>query len=217
MEPNIFTLLTGDWLHVFSGSLILLLTIMNPLGMLALFMGVTANFSKEERKSISIKSSIAIAIILVSVTWLGVTVLNFFGISVAVFEVGGGTLLFLGCLPMVRPALQKPLKRSKSSSIDDIAIVPLAFPIVAGPASILQVIICLEIYGNNIATKSILTLSALIAVLVLFIFFYFCEFFVKIIGMSGLRVIKILVGLILLAIAVNTVTKGLITLIHTLS
>ncbi len=215
MNQHVFDMLGDSSLQIFVGSLILLLTIMNPLGMLAIFMGVTANYTKAERKKISIKASIAIAVILIAVTWLGTGILNFFSVSIPAFEVAGGLLLFMGCLPMVLPHVQGPIDEDEESNLnEDISIVPLAFPIVGGPAAILQVLICLQIYGNNFHSKLALTLASLAAVIVLFLFFYFSELFMKIIGINGLRIIKILIGIILLSIAVNIIAKGVVVLIH---
>jgi multiple antibiotic resistance protein len=214
MSSQVFDLISGSWLHIYLGSLALLLTIMNPLGMLAIFLGTTANYSTTERKHISIKTSITIAIILITVTWLGTGVLNFFGVTLSAFEVTGGILLFIGCFPMVRPRVTKPMSDNDSPLDDDIAIVPLAFPIVSGPASILQVMMCLQLYGNDFESKIILTLASLTATLVLFLFFYYSEFFMKIIGINGLRIIKIFVGIILLSIAVDIIAKGIIGLFN---
>ena len=215
MNNHVFDILGNSSLQVFVGSLVLLLTIMNPLGMLAIFMGVTANYTKSERKKISIKTSMAIAVILIAVTWLGTGILSFFSVSIPAFEVAGGLLLFMGCLPMVRPQAQEPIDEDEESNLnEDISIVPLAFPIVGGPAAILQVLICLQIYGNNFQSKLALTFASVAAVTVLFLFFYFGEIFMKIIGINGLRIIKILIGIILLSIAVNIVAKGVVSLVH---
>jgi len=215
MQDHVFNILGNSSGQIFIGSLVLLLTIMNPLGMLAIFMGVTANYTKSERRKISIKTSMAIAVILIAVIWLGTGILNFFNVSIPAFEVAGGLLLFMGCLPMVLPTVQKPIDEDDESTLnEDISIVPLAFPIVGGPAAILQVLICLQIYGNNFHSKIALTLASITAVIVLFIFFYFSELFMKIIGINGLRIIKILIGIILLSIAVNIIAKGVVVLMH---
>ena len=217
MDGNFLDIITqSSAFHIYFGSIALLLTIMNPLGMLAIFMGMTSDFTHHERKSISIRSCVAIAIILVLVDWFGTDVLGFFGVKLPAFEVAGGILLFLGSLPMVSP------KRIKESIPDDendvhksdMAIVPLAFPIVSGPAAILQVMICLQKFGDNFRVKLILTFATITSVLVLFICFYFSDYLTKYISINGLRIIKIFVGIILLSLAVNIISHGLITIFH---
>ncbi|HJO92566.1 MAG TPA: MarC family protein [Victivallales bacterium] len=213
--PHFLNLITSSYFNVYLGSTALLLTIMNPLGMLAVFMGMTGEYSKEERKLISIRSSIAILIILIIVTWIGTGVLKFFGVNLPAFEVAGGILLFLGSLPMVNSKKneEKSILKNKTKAAE-LAIVPLAFPVVSGPAAILQVMICLHKFGNNFHVKLLLSLANLTAVLVLFLCFYFSDFFIKFISISGLKIIKIFIGIILLSIAVNIVSHGIIAIFH---
>ena len=216
MNDHFFNLITQSSLHVYIGSMVLILTIMNPLGMLAIFMGMTSDFSTSERKIISIKSCIAIAVILISVTWLGTGILSFFGVKLPAFEVAGGILLFLGSLPMVSPKRVKENIPNDDEDVEnsDMAIVPLAFPTISGPAAILQIMICLQKYGENIQVKLILSLAALSSVLILFICFYFSDKLTKYISINGLRIVKIFVGIILLSLAVNIISHGVTTIFH---
>ena len=92
------------------------------------------------------------------------------------------------------------------------SIVPLAFSINSGPAVILQVLLCLQQYGSTVPVKVVLSCSAVTSVLILFVFFYFNDFFRKVIGLNGLKIVKILVGMILLSIAVSIMAKGIVTL-----
>jgi multiple antibiotic resistance protein len=216
MDEHFFDLITKSSLHVYIRSIVLLLTIMNPLGMLAIFMGMTSDFSPVERKIISIKSCIAIAVILIAVTWFGTDVLNFFGVKLPAFEIAGGILLFLGSLPMVSPKrIKENIPNDKDDVLNsDLAIVPLAFPIVSGPAAILQVMICLQKFGNTFQVKLVLSFAAMTSVLVLFLCFYFSDILTKFVSINGLRIIKIFVGIILLSIAVNIISHGIITIFH---
>ena len=214
---NFFDIITNSSaFHTYFGSIALLLTIMNPLGMLAIFMGMTCDLTPKERKQISIKSSIVIAIILIAVTWFGTDVLGFFGVKLPAFEVAGGILLFLGSLPMVSAKRAKENMPDDDNDVlnSDMAVVPLAFPIVSGPAAILQVMICLQKFGNTPNVKFILTLATITSVIILFLCFYFSDLMTKFVSINGLRIIKIFVGIILLSLAVNIISHGLITIFH---
>jgi len=216
MHNLFYQLVSGSWAEIYFGSLILILTIMNPFAVLAIFLGVTNNFTTHEKKTTSIKSCYTIAIVLVVSIWCGNLILKFFGVNLPSFEVAGGILLFLFCLPMVKPQTTKPIEQhdGHDSLNEDISFVPLAIPMVSGPAAILQVLLCLQIYGNDIHTKFVLTFSALTGVAIVFCFFYFSDTILKIIGINGLRIIKILIGIILLSIAVEVIARGTLSLLN---
>ena len=215
MHNLFFQLVQGSWAEIYFGSLVLMLTIMNPFAVLAIFLGVTSNFTTREKKTTSIKSCYTIAIVLLESIWFGNLILTFFGVNLPSFEVAGGILLFLFCLPMVKPQTTKPIEQHDGHDTlnEDIAFVPLAIPMVSGPAAILQVLLCLQIYGNDIHTKFVLTFSSLTGVAIVFCFFYFSDNILKIIGINGLRIIKILIGIILLSVAVEIVARGTLSLL----
>ena len=130
--------------------LITLLAIVNPIGVIPFFIHFTRNFSLAQRaKTIRVASFTAFVVIATSAL-AGLKVLQFFGISLASFEVGGGLLLLISAMHMLnaQPA------ESSGQDVDDgasraysgasIAVVPLTIPLLTGPASISTVVIYAE-------------------------------------------------------------------------
>src|SRR5690606_38467334 len=89
--------------------------------------------------------SLAIAVVLVITALIGEILLNFFGISIASFRVGGGILLMLMAISMMQArqsrSRQTPEEAIEAEEKDNIAVVPLAIPLLAGPGAISTVII----------------------------------------------------------------------------
>ncbi|MFT3963454.1 MarC family protein [Propionivibrio sp.] len=202
--------------------LITLLAIVNPIGVIPFFIHFTRNFtSAQRRKTVSIAALTAFLVIAVSALF-GLRILQFFGISLASFQVGGGLLLLMSSLQMLnaQPA------ESSAHDVDDgasradsgasIAVVPLTIPLLTGPASISTVVIYAEKtryfwelgvlvgYGLFIGIATWLSLSAAGRI-------------GRFMGQTGINVMTRLMGLILAAIAVEVMSDGLIKLFPALA
>lgn len=130
--------------------LIALLAIVNPIGVVPFFIHFTQSFDRVQRqRTIRIASFTVFVVIAVSAL-AGLKVIEFFGISLASFQVGGGCLLLISSLAMLnaQPAESKPSdERDGLEKVDagaSIAVVPLAIPLLTGPATISTVVIYAE-------------------------------------------------------------------------
>ncbi len=202
--------------------LITLLAIVNPIGVIPFFIHFTRNFtSAQRRKTVRVAAITAFAVIAISAL-LGLKVLEFFGISLASFQVGGGLLLLMSAIQMLnaQPA------ESRAQDVDDgasraesgasIAVVPLTIPLLTGPASISTVVIYAEKtkhiwelgvlvgYGLFIGIATWLALSAAGRI-------------GRFMGQTGINVMTRLMGLILAAIAVEVMSDGLVKLFPALA
>ncbi|MFB0936100.1 MAG: MarC family protein [Propionivibrio sp.] len=202
--------------------LITLLAIVNPIGVIPFFIHFTRNFTSAQRKkTVRIAALTAFLVIAISAL-LGLKILEFFGISLASFQVGGGLLLLMSAIQMLhaQPA------ESRAQDVDDgasradsgasIAVVPLTIPLLTGPASISTVVIYAEKtrhiwelgvlvgYGLFIGVATWLALSAAGRI-------------GRFMGQTGINVMTRLMGLILAAIAVEVMSDGLIKLFPALA
>jgi multiple antibiotic resistance protein len=122
--------------------LIALLAIVNPIGAIPFFIHFTESFSRAERqRTIRISAFTAFVVIAASAV-AGLRIIEFFGITIASFQVGGGMLLLLSAVSMLnaQPAESKPHDVSEGERKIDagasIAVVPLTIPLLTGPATI---------------------------------------------------------------------------------
>ena len=202
--------------------LIALLAIVNPIGVVPFFIHFTRNLSREQRlRTMRISAFSAFAVIAISAL-AGLKVIEFFGISLASFQVGGGCLLLISSLAMLnaQPAESKPSdERDGQEKLDagaSIAVVPLAIPLLTGPATISTVVIYAE------KTRFLWQLGVLVAygaaiALITWIVFTASGRIARVLGRTGINVMTRLMGLILAAMAVELLADGLTKLFPVLA
>ena len=199
--------------------LVTLLAIVNPLACVAFFIHYTQSFSPEQRRhTILISSCSAFAVIAASAL-LGVQILEFFGVSLASFQVGGGMLLLTAALSMLNA--ETPQTKTNSDELHDaeeraaqgasIAVVPLTIPLLTGPATMSTVVIYAEKAKTFWQTGALVGYGVVIA-LATALCFALAEPIARFLGKTGINVMTRLMGLILAALAVEVMSDGLIKL-----
>jgi multiple antibiotic resistance protein len=202
--------------------LIALLAIVNPIGVVPFFIHFTQAFTLQQRqRTIRISSFSAFVVIAVSAV-AGLKVIEFFGISLASFQVGGGTLLLISSLAMLnaQPAESRP------SDVDDgnekvdagasIAVVPLTIPLLTGPATISTVVIYAE-KTRHLWQIGVLVGYGVVIALVTYLVFSASGRIAKVLGRTGINIMTRLMGLILAAMAVELLADGLTKLFPVLA
>ncbi|MFM6990554.1 MAG: MarC family protein [Rhodoferax sp.] len=196
--------------------LVTLLAIVNPLAIVPFFIHYTQNFSPAQRRStIQVSSFSAFVVIAVSAL-AGLQILEFFGISLASFQVGGGMLLLTSALNMLnaQPAEAKTTSHElqdgaeKAAMGASIAVVPLTIPLLTGPATMSTVVI----YADK--AKTFLQMSTLVGygvvvALATALCFSLAQPIARVLGKTGINVMTRLMGLILAALAVEVMSDGL--------
>ena len=202
--------------------LIALLAIVNPIGALPFFIAFTQNFSREQReRTISVASFSAFTVIAVSAI-AGLKILEFFGISIASFQVGGGTLLLISSLQMLnaQPAEGKASAladgNQKADAGASIAVVPLAIPLLTGPATISTIVIYAE-KTRSLWEHAVLVGYGVVIGLVIYATFSASGRIARVLGRTGINVMTRLFGLMLAAMAVELLADGLIKLFPVLA
>lgn len=200
-----------DWdaLATFSAAMF---TITNPIGNAALFIGMVGERPESERRQIAITCALASAIILVVVTWLGESVLGFFGVSIPALEATGGLIIGMIGLSMLQAKSSgvhtKEDERDEAKQKDSIAIVPLAMPIVAGPGTITTIIVTTHKYVG-VANNFKITMVCIGAAAVVGLCFFLAGPLARALGVTGVNIFTRFMGLILTAIAIGMLTDGL--------
>jgi multiple antibiotic resistance protein len=194
--------------------LIALLAIVNPIGVVPFFIAFTQNFSRAQRlRTINISAFAAFVVIAVSAV-AGLKIIEFFGISIASFQVGGGTLLLISSLQMLnaQPAEAKPSDLDEGNQKADagasIAIVPLTIPLLTGPATISTMVIYAE-KTRHVWEQAVLVGYGVVIGLATYITFSASGRIAKALGRTGINVMTRLMGLILAAMAVELLADGL--------
>jgi multiple antibiotic resistance protein len=202
--------------------LIALLAIVNPVGVLPFFIHFTSGLSREQRRrTIHVSAFSAFVVIAVSAV-AGLKVIEFFGISLASFQVGGGCLLLISSLAMLnaQPAETKPGDLSEGQEKVDagasIAVVPLTIPLLTGPATISTMVIYAE-KTRYVWQLGVLVGYGVVIGLVTWLVFSASGRIAKVLGRTGINVMTRLMGLILAAMAVELLADGLTKLFPVLA
>jgi multiple antibiotic resistance protein len=197
--------------------LVALLAIVNPVGVLPFFLSFTQDFGREQRRRTIRIAAFSAGLVIAVSALAGLRIIEFFGISLASFQVGGGMLLLLSAISMLnaQPAETKPDDvtegREKVDAGASIAVVPLTIPLLTGPATISTVVIYAE-KTRQWWELALLVGFGLVIGLVTFIVFTASGRIAKVLGRTGINVMTRLMGLILAAMAVELLADGLVKL-----
>lgn len=195
--------------------LITLLAIVNPLAVVPFFIHYTQGFSAKQRQRTVLIASLSAFAVIATCALLGLQLLVFFGISLASFQVGGGMLLLTSSLAMLNA--QPAEARMNQSEVDDasarasIAVVPLTIPLLTGPACMSTVVIYAEQARGWFAQLALVGYGVVIA-LATAACFTLAEPISRLLGQTGINVMTRLMGLILAALAVEVMARGLLKL-----
>src|SRR6218665_3280306 len=202
--------------------LIALLAIVNPIGAIPFFIHFTQGFSAaQKRRTIHVSAFSAFMVIAVSAL-AGLQIIGFFGITLASFQVGGGTLLLISAVEMVN-ARQAETRQEDVSEGDDkvdagdsIAVVPLTIPLLTGPATISTMVIYAD-KTRHWWELGFLAGYGVVIALAVWAAFSMAGRIAKVLGRTGINVMTRLMGLILAALAVEVMSDGLIKLFPVLA
>ena len=187
-----------------------LLVVCSPLSALPALLNLSLGKSETEKKRIAVTACGAVAIILVVVTWLGLPLLNIFGIRIPAFQVAGGFVLALVALSMLRaePSRIQPSDAEAALSKASIAVVPLAMPIMAGPGAITTVVVGASIWPGFI-NHIFLSIAAIVVAFTTGSVLYFASHIEKVLKQTGVHLITRIGGLILASMAVQSIASGI--------
>ncbi len=196
-----------------------LLALVNPLGAIPFFITFTATNTRRERQKIVRVASFTVAVVIAFTTLLGQQVINFFGISVNSFQVGGGIIMLLMAISMInaQPGGTKttPEEAVEGELKDNVAVVPLAIPLLTGPGTISTVIIYADKNDTFVQMVNLIGSGIAIAVLV-FVALSAADPISRVLGRTGINVATRLMGLMLAALGVELIVDGLTALIPAL-
>jgi multiple antibiotic resistance protein len=203
-----------DW-KSYAEIAIALFVLLDPIGAIPVFVALTANHTAEERRrTINLASATAFIMLMIALL-AGDPLFHILGISVASFTVGGGIVLMLMAIAMLHA---RPSRVSRADEeVDEaarkagVAVVPLGIPVAAGPGSISAAVIYGERAKNWIDDAAILGIFGFV-IICFWIALRLAGPTKRILGTSGINVVTRLLGLILMAVAVQFIANGLLEL-----
>ncbi|WP_320171345.1 MarC family protein [Maridesulfovibrio sp.] len=192
-------------LTVFFQTYLKLFFILTPFFAISAFLSLTQDMTPAERRNTAMKVTVAVITISLILYLYGRYIFELFGITLDAFRIGAGAVLFLSALNMVSGAGKK-FEAGKDD--DDIAVVPLAMPIMVGPGTIGALLVMGS--AVNGYRDMLLACSALVgAVLTVGILLFLSSSLKRLLGRRGLNIMSRLTGLLVASIAAQIFFTGL--------
>ncbi len=188
--------------------------VIDPIGVVPLFMSLTPHLDAAQRRRTAIRAVIIATLILLTFTVLGQPILKYLGISLPAFRIAGGLLLLLLAVDMVVVKSSgirstTPKEDEESSHRPDVTVFPLAIPLIAGPGAITAVILQQSQHAGHLMDQLVVA-GVMIGVLaMLMIGLLSSGQIMKLLGVTGVNVITRVFGIILTAVAVSNIVEGI--------
>ena len=200
--------------NLFVTQIVTLWVVLDPIGHLPLFLTATAGLSAPERR-LAARVGVGLAFLVLAVfSVLGQFLLHAMGISLMAFQIAGGIILFLFAIGMVLGTPGTAPAAEGTGGALAVAVHPLATPIIAGPGSLLTMVLLMDNNRFSVLHQGI-TLLALATVLALMlVVFLLGEPIRRFLGSSGSNVLRRIMGLVLAALAVNMILGALANWLH---
>ena len=196
-------------IEYFITSFISLFLIVDAIGNVPLFEGLLHGLAHRDRvRTITLSTFVAL-ITLIIFSYVGIQIFSFFNVKLYSFKIAGGILLFIISLQMLFGIRQRLSAREETEVIkkSDVGIVPMAIPLQTGPGAITTGIL-LSAKATNLTLQAVLLFSIFLVFLISYFIYIKAEYFFKVFGETGTKVITRIMGLILVAIAVQFVMDG---------
>lgn len=195
-----------------------LFSVLNPIGTVPIFVGLTQDYTQKERSKVSLLTAINVFIILIISFFVGQYVLSFFGITITALRIAGGIIIASSGFSLLNGKFSKNRGIDKKVEEDiqmrnSIALTPLAMPMLAGPGSISLLI---AFYQEHNTTNEIIISSIAILVVstIIFLILRSAHYLAKYLGASGIVAISRIVGFLTIAIGIQYIISAVLSIIR---
>jgi len=200
-------------LELIINAFVTIIVMFDPPGLAAIFLGLTTGMTRSQRIQVAIRGTVTAAGILAVFAIAGASILNILGISLGAFRIAGGLLLFWIAFEMI---FEKRHERQEKSAeraitkdhISNVAVFPLAIPLIAGPGAISAVILLAGSFYAPVERAGLIGVI-IAASVVLFAFLVIAERIDQFLGDTGRTILTRLLGVILAALSVQFVVDGI--------
>lgn len=196
-----------------------LFSVLNPIGTVPIFVGLTQDDDKKERSRISLWTAIDVFVILIISFFVGQYVLSFFGITINALRITGGIIIASSGFSLLNGRFNKNKGINKKVEQEiqirnDISLTPLAMPMLAGPGS-MSLLIAYYQDHHQTSNEIIASVLAILAVsLIIYLILKSAHYLSKILGTSGIVAISRIVGFLTIAIGVQYIISSILSIVR---
>jgi multiple antibiotic resistance protein len=191
--------------------------LVDPFAALPTFLAVTAGQDARKRKRTARKASLTAFVVLTTFAFAGTYIFRMFGITLPAFEIAGGVILLLIGLDMLE-AKRSPTQESmgetqEAASKEDVGIVPMGIPMLAGPGAITSVMVLVgQVQKPWDWEMGAILGSIAITAAICYVVLGSAARVAKLLGETGIRILVRIMGLLLVALAVQYFVNGMVDL-----
>ena len=201
----------SEFLSHFAVALPAVFFVVDPFGVVPIFLAMTVGAPEERVRDTALRACVVAGGVLLFFAMFGSFVFKVLGVTLGAFKVAGGILLLITSLDMLRarPSQTRTSapERTEATFKEDIAIVPLAMPLLAGPGSIATVMVLIS-KGTGLVALSSVALSIVLSLTASYFILRASLMVQRVLKRSGMAILERLFGLILAAIAVQFMGEG---------
>jgi multiple antibiotic resistance protein len=202
----------GELLPHFLVSLSAVFFVVDPIGTVPLFLSMTAGDSAGKVRRTAQRACVVACGLLVFFALFGGVIFQVFGVSLGAFRVAGGILLMVTALDMLRARTSEtrstPQEVSEGVAKEDVALVPLAIPLLAGPGAIATVMVLMSRGPQDWRSNAAVLLAVLLTFVGAYLILRAAALVQRVLGASGMAILERVMGLILAALAVQFIADG---------
>ncbi|WP_429910492.1 MarC family protein [Glycocaulis sp.] len=203
-------------LALLSAAFVTFFVVIDPIGVMPIFAGLTQGTSAAHRRNMAIKSVLVATIVLLGFAYGGEWLLSALGVSLDAFRAAGGVLLFLVALDMIfekrterREDRAGKLHGEGESAPEDISVFPMAIPMLAGPGAIASIMLYMSGSGGDLATQGVVLAAMAANLIVCLVLFLAAGPLMRVMGDTVAAMITRILGVILAALAAQFIFDGI--------
>jgi multiple antibiotic resistance protein len=205
-------LMDEDLLQFALKAFVTLTVVVDPLGVAPNFVALTRVLGTIERNRTLRRALIVAFCVTIFFLVAGRWLLAYLGVTVHAFAISGGILLFAAAWPMLfghRPTLQAPERSEPSVVGDDIAVFPLAIPLLSGPGTITTILLLTNQQDTDLLRAGVLAVIVAVVYLIAWLVLYAADGIMTRLGEGKVRIMTRVLGIVLAALAVQFVLNGI--------
>ena len=188
-----------------------LFALINPLGISPILLSITENLNSEEYTRAIKKGIFFATIILLLFAFMGELIFKFYGITIYAFKIAGGILFFRTGMNMLNAKTPRtrttPQETLEASDIEDLGIAPIGMPIIAGPGAITSVML-LSAQADTMLERTFFYFNIIFVLTLTYFLLKIAKKISSKFGMTGIRIIQRIMGLILVVLAIQFIIDG---------
>ena len=197
----------------FIKALVVLFTMVDPVGLVPVTLGLTAGASPHDRARIATRATLIAGGVIAVFGALGQYIFAWLQVTIQAFDIAGGALLFLVAIDMLfgrtSGTRETAREQREARTREDVSVFPLAIPMIAGPGTITTAILLVGNAVPNLASLSAIAIAAVITLAACWIAMRLSAVIQARIGTTGILVLSRVLGMLLAAIAVQFILNGI--------